>query len=406
MAKSVQFYIILILSIVCVPAAYLFAAAAFVVHMWGGDYEALKIIKNNRVLMIFFAYTAMGVFFSDSTAISAMYGVLMLLCLYSAGLCGSWMKHISISQVEKLIYMVSVGVFMIGIFQYLSPDFTIPGKWVDSSVYTLRKRVYSTFFNPNVFGFYINIVLITVCGSMDMKRLRPLEVLTLSTGVCCLFLTFSRTAWISLIISLLASSILLDKKYFKFALLIGASLIIPDNLLGLDRSHISRAVEDSSLLYRLELWQVCARIIRDNMLTGIGFGMLFKKIPMYSSTVKPTIEHCHNVYIQVLTETGITGFGVFLYGIFHIIKALGQRAVKLKNNRQWSVLSSAVIMIFIHSFMDSVLLTPQAMLVVCMFSAALSSCAKGMEAMEDPPEMPEATKTFPLLRSNSYRYRS
>lgn len=398
MNKSLQVYILLILSIVCIPAAYLFAAAVFAAHMLDRDYEALKIIKNNRILMIFFAYIAIGVFFSGSIAISAMFGVLMLLCLYSAGVCSSCMKGVSISHVEKLIYIVSAVVFMIGIFQYLSPDFSMPGKWVDSSVYPLKKRVYSTFFNPNVFGFYINIVLITLCSSMDMKRLRLQEVLAFATGVCCLFLTFSRTSWISLIASLLASSILLDRKYFKFALFIGAALIIPDNLLGLDRSHISRAAEDSSLMYRLELWEVCARIIRDNLLTGIGFGMLFKKIPMYSSVVKPTIEHCHSVYVQILTETGIAGFGAFLYILFHIAKSLRLKAGELKNNRRWCILSSTVIMILIHSFVDSVLLTPQAMLVVCLFSAVMSVCGQEDKAAEP-------IKTFPLLRSNSYRYR-
>lgn len=366
MKRHHQLYVLLILSIIFIPAAYVFVAAVFVVQMHKREYATLKSIKNNVLLSIIFLYIVIGVVFSKHILISSLYGLMMFLCLYSIGMVNVNMNHTNLQSIKKIIYIVSVIVFIIGIIQYINPQFAMPKKWVDGEVFQLKKRIYSTFFNPNVFGFYINIILIIICGTINFNGNDKLEMIVFLLGIICLFLTFSRTAWLSLIVTLIISGILFNKKYFKYALIIALVIISLDKILSIGRSDPSKVLGDSSMLYRFEIWKACFKIIKDNIITGIGFGTLSKYITEYSDVVKSNIEHCHNIYIQVLSETGIIGTSGVLYVSYNLISKLWFNIRKKEN--QISVTSFVIIiMVLIHGTVDSVFLTPQIMMILSIY---------------------------------------
>lgn len=370
MKKDKQLYILIILSIVFIPAAYTFVAAVFIAQIYRGDFKNKSFTKTNKYLPIAFLYIIIGVVFSNYVLISLLYGIMMMLCMYSVGLTAEYIERANIKKVKNLIYIVSLVVFIIGIVQYLNPYFIMPQKWIDVEEFKLKKRIFSTFFNPNVFGFYINIVLIMLCGEINIKNRNYMEVVTFALGLVCLFLTFSRATWISLIISLVVSGVLFDKKYFKFALIIFVIIIGFDKILNIGRSNPIKLKEDSSMLYRIEIWKACFSIIKDNMLTGIGFGTLFKYISSYSDIVKPNIEHCHNLYIQVLTETGIIGFGSFILILNKLIKNIWNKTKK-RNNQKWVTSISIIVMVLVHGTVDSVFLTPQIMLILSIYIGSM-----------------------------------
>ena len=295
---------------------------------------------------------------------------MMLLCLYSYYLFHSTLNSLGLSKIKKLLYAVSIIVFVIGIFQYFSPEFAMPNKWVDLDEYQLSRRIYSTFFNPNIFGFYINFIILMVCEKLDLKKIN-LEWFVFYTGILCLFFTFSRTAWISLIIALLIASIF-NKKYLKYAIFIFIVIFGMDTILGVGRMNPVRASEDSSLKYRLEIWKACIAIIKDNFITGIGFGTLFKHVSQYSNVVKPNIEHCHNLYLQIFTETGITGFSIFLALLYKVGKNLWIKIRNSQNNAAWITALSVLVMTMVHGLVDSVFFTPQILLILSIYAGTLS----------------------------------
>lgn len=366
MKRHHQLYILLILSIVFIPAAYLYVAAVFVVQMSRKEYTTLKSIKSNKLLVTIFICIVVGVAFSDYILISSLYGLMMLICLYSIGMTTVNMNYTDFHNIKKVIYIVSVIVFIIGILQFLNPQFVMPKKWVDGEEFQLKKRIFSTFFNPNIFGFYINIILLIVCGTIKSHGNDKLEMTVFALGIICLFLTFSRTAWLSLIITLIISGILFNKKYFKFALIIALVIISFDKILSIGRSDPSKVLEDSSFLYRFEIWEACFKIIKDNIITGIGFGTLFKYVTTYSDVVKSNIEHCHNIYIQVLTETGIIGLSGFLIVLYNLITNLWFK-IRRENNQKYITSFSIIMMVMIHGIVDSVFLTPQIMMILCIY---------------------------------------
>lgn len=366
MKRHHQLYILLILSIIFIPAAYLFVAAVFVVQMHKGEYASLKLIKNNKILVIILLYIVIGVVFSEHILISSLYGLMMFLCLYSIGMANVNISHTDLHNIKKIIYIVTLIVFIIGILQFINPQFVMPKKWVDGEEFKLNKRIFSTFFNPNVFGFYINIILIIVCGTINFNGDDKLETIVFTLGIICLFLTFSRTAWLSIIATLIISGILFNKKYFKFALIIALVILSLDTSFSVGRSDPSKVLEDSSMLYRFEIWKACYKIIKDNLITGIGFGTLSKYITEYSDVVKSNIEHCHNIYIQVLTETGIIGTSGVLFVLYNLIKKLWFK-IKEKRNQNLVTSFAVIIMVLIHGTVDSVLLTPQIMMILSIY---------------------------------------
>ncbi len=348
----------LLLSILFIPAAYLFVAAVFVVHVKNRDYEIIRTLKYNKKLRLVLLYILAGVVFSSYKLVSSVFGIMMFLCLYALANAIKEAEHVDLIALHKFMYILSLIVFIIGIIQYLNPYFVIPAKWVDGMEYQLNKRIYSTFFNPNIFGFYINSVLIIASFSTEKKDNLTKSVFI--AGIICLFLTFSRTSWISLILSFIFAGIFYDKKYFKYALFTACILVGLDKIFDIGRIDPMKAAEDSSILYRFEIWKSCLRIIKDNLLTGIGFGTLFKYISGYSEVVKPNIEHCHNMYVQVVTETGIVGAGMLIYIACGIIKNMRHRI----SNTAWTI----GVMIMIHGLVDSVFLTPQIMMILSIYS--------------------------------------
>ncbi|TWH83539.1 O-antigen ligase family protein [Sedimentibacter saalensis] len=361
-------YITLILSVAFIPAAYVTVAAVFVAHWSNKD---MFFISRDYEFKMLKVYIFMGVLFSQFKAISFVYAIIYILCLFSYYMFFESMSEEEAVKLKKIIYIVSIIAFFIGIIQYFNPGFSIPGKWVDANQFKLNKRIYSTFFNPNIFGFYINLLIISACGNLDFKKIN-LSLAVFLTGISCLFLTFSRTSWISLIASLLIASIF-NKKYLKYAAIVSAVMFGMDYVFGIGRLNPSSAASDSSFLYRIEIWKACIQIIKDNPLTGIGFGTLFKHISAYSTVVKTNIEHCHNIYIQSLTETGIIGFGIFLFIIFKSAATIIKNIKTAQDNQIWITAFIILSMALIHGLVDSVLLTPQILLIMSMYAGTLKA---------------------------------
>lgn len=364
-------FLLLISSIVFVPAAYVVVAAVFIAQTAKGGLNYRKLDAEFKLVC---TYIILGVVFSRFKLISSVYAAMFMLCMYSYYLFFSSLNSWDIVKAKKILYAVSIIVFLIGIFQYFSPEFSMPSKWVDADEFKLSKRIYSTFYNPNIFGFYINFIIILACEKLDFKKINA-ELIAFISGICCLFLTFSRTSWISLIASLLIASIF-NKKYLKYTAIVSAAIFGADALLGIGRINPASAAEDSSFLYRIEIWKACIAIIKDNFFTGIGFGTLSRHISGYSNVVKTNIEHCHNIFLQIFTETGIIGFGIFSYLFIRITRTLLIYIKTRSDKHQWITAFTVLAMSLIHGSVDSVLLTPQILLIMSIYAGSLRAIKK------------------------------
>lgn len=73
--------------------------------------------------------------------------------------------------------------------------------------------------------------------------------------------------------------------------------------------------EDPSVRGRLGIWSDTLRIVRDYPLFGIGLGTFAWVYPAYKNLRDQFLfTHVENDYLQLLAETGATGFGIVVWG--------------------------------------------------------------------------------------------
>ncbi len=363
---------VLILSIVFIPAAYLAIAAVLITNIFKNDLSVFSKIRSNKLLLSMFIVIVIVTFFSELWYVSLLFSIPILLSLYFSAYISLYIKERNLESVLKVIYIVSIAVFSIGLIQYISPSFNIPLKWIDSNNYNITKRIYSTFFNPNIYGFYISAIMIISSVEIENKtKNKTLSKITIILGLMNLILTFSRTSWLALCVTFVVAGFLLDYKFLKYAAIVSISILLFDNILSTGRANPIKAAHDSGFLYRIEIWKASLKIFKDYPITGIGFGTLFDYISSYSDTISAYVEHNHNIYIQVAVDMGIIGLILAIYTIKRIYMFIKRRLQNNKHDKIAVITAMIVIMTSIHGIADSIIFTYQMILITAFYGGIL-----------------------------------
>ncbi len=404
--NNISTYILIVLSVLFIPLAYIYSIYLIGRDIFKKNYKSLNYIKSNKYLLFISISVLISIIFSKYIAISSFYGMMIFVCIgvisyvsvnYKVGnaSCGNdnINKGDEMTKLLTVIYIASLVSYAIGFYQILDPNFIMPTKWVDVNEYNLKKRIYSSFFNPNIFGFYINIIILIICTRFSLPKdkrnnSRKFDILEKTTFICsiiCLFYTFSRASWMSLILALLLLGLFFNKKYILFLVLIFICIFGADVILGINRFDVAKLPEDSSFAYRLELWRTSIKIIKDNYFTGISYGTLYKYTGLYSVIIKKYVDHCHNIYLQILLDLGIQGFLVFVFSLYYSVKNLIKQYLLDKNDKLSMFLLLLLTMTLTHGFVDAVSLTPQIMMILSLITGVALAIKKNksMIVMEE-----------------------
>ena len=207
---------------------------------------------------------------------------------------------------------------IIGVLEYFFGD--VSTGWLDTNYFgDIRGRVVSLFDNSNVLAFYLVMVfpfaidLVSRCKSKREKFLARFSVLSI---VLCVIFTWSRGAWLGLIVAALLYMIIKTKKIIKailaFCLSIPIlSIVLPSNIIN--RFMSIGDLADSSTYYRVLTWRGSLDAIGDSLLVGYGYGSAaFERVyPTYAYAGIEAAEHSHSLYLQILFGMGLLGFAVF-----------------------------------------------------------------------------------------------
>jgi O-antigen ligase len=140
-------------------------------------------------------------------------------------------------------------------------------------------------------------------------------------GICMLY-TFSRGAWLGLMVALVGFCIVRDKRLF--ALFLIALFILP---FVLPPSVINRFtsignLQDTSSSYRMSILVGSLRMVQDYWVSGIGLGsQAFKAIYPKYALAAAYAHHSHNIYLQIVLEMGAAGALVFMLMILVFARA-------------------------------------------------------------------------------------
>jgi O-antigen ligase len=160
----------------------------------------------------------------------------------------------------------------------------------------------------------------------------------------------ARSAWLTVIVILLAYGILLWRRRGRFPLPLFAAVVAGavftvaalwtgserfssrlDNAVGAFTG--STAIMDDAIGHRVWIWHGAVNMIAANPLNGVGAGGFRYAFPAYAAEGDPFLDaespispfHSHNLWLEILSETGIVG-ALGLFGLLTLLLVAGIRA--------------------------------------------------------------------------------
>ena len=225
-------------------------------------------------------------------------------------------------------------------------------------------RAYGSFPHPNILGGYFSIVLILVLGYWkDMTNamwrvsrtvtVSQYAVVTLSVSLIAigLFLSFSRAAWIALVVGIVIWFIQ-HRAWQMPVVRIGGAAILAIGILysalfwPLIASRVTGVgrLELKSTSERMQYIRESVALVRSNALFGVGIGNYTAAVHDELRPNNPSWSYqpVHNVFLLVFAELGFIGVVLFIL----LLRQLATRNSKLL------ILNSALIILFLfdHSF--------------------------------------------------------
>ncbi len=187
-------------------------------------------------------------------------------------------------------------------------------------------RAYGTFPHPNLFAAYLVFAILLVLNGLKESKI----LFSVFLGICLLglLLTFSRSAFLALIIGLAVYFLLsADRKIFKYLLWAVFFVLILGVFLGFssvlqDRIFLGDFAGFSERLFYFD-------ISREMFFTnpfGIGLGNFTLEMQNYADLkiVPWFFQPVHNLFLLVLNEMGIQGFLslilIFVFGFWGLWK--------------------------------------------------------------------------------------
>ena len=218
-------------------------------------------------------------------------------------------------------------------------------------------RAYSTFSHPNSLAGYYLVGLIIIFNSStrsfaNTKKLslenkhknNLLSIMVLIFSSCVLILTFSLGVWVAGLFVLTFFLISKNKAIFKkislafFLGIVSISLLSP---ILFQRYFINRNLFKENVSNRIELAKTAEKIYSQKPFFGIGLNNFIIYLPKTSADTEVVwkFQPIHNIFLSILTETGLVGLLIFLYLLFLAFEKT------LKSNNIVLVLSLIAIII-------------------------------------------------------------
>lgn len=202
--------------------------------------------------------------------------------------------------------VASVGVIQV----YLSGEDLVEG---------YRARWYGVYADPNHMamdlGLIVPIAVAFVGRRQNPMWLRALCVVAMALAVTAVVFSHSRGGFIGLCLGMVIWA-LRENRRLKSMLLAGAFgiglLLFAPSSFWERNETVTTFEEDVSAMGRVHAWEVAAGISRDNPIIGVGAGGFRYAWPLYAPPEATHAFVAHNIFLDVVAETGWLGLLLFL----------------------------------------------------------------------------------------------
>ncbi len=194
--------------------------------------------------------------------------------------------------------------------------------WTDMQIFgntAITERVSVFLDNPNMLGIYLIIAFPIALGQIVISKKiisKIMYIIVAGVILSCIVMTWSRGAWLGVVVATIAFLLLYDFKNIWILLVSGLTLplwqrFLPTDILTRFTTIFTRG--DSSIKMRFDIWETVGEIIGENWITGIGVGeTAFKNVYDSCQIIAARMAvHSHSLYLQILLELGIIGIIVF-----------------------------------------------------------------------------------------------
>jgi O-antigen ligase len=226
--------------------------------------------------------------------------------------------------------------------------------------------------HPNVLGGHMALGLLVTAGRALMARRRierGLLLAAMALGAAGLFLSFSRSAWVALLVGLLhggwrlrhtaklpLSPVLRRRLWWG----LGALALIAAVGLALRLRGLGNPLEQTSVRERLEDYGLAWTLIRARPLTGVGSGYyiaaLWAAVGNQMPAGFPGFRTVHNVPLLAAAELGVPGAALWLWLLLG--PALARSRASVPDDPALVSLSAAFLAALLLSLFDVYLYLP------------------------------------------------
>lgn len=316
-----------------------------------------KIIRGKRIIkieLIDIAVIVFGVMIYFAGDISAGGEMSYLSALLTCSLMIGYFLVVNLMRTQQWLHRCFIAlvssatlVSIIGILQYFFGTLNV--SWLDRDYFPdIKGRVTALFENSNVLAAYLVMVfpLILCCLLRSRGKNRILAFVSSVSVLLCIVFTWSRGAWLALLLSALLYFLIYSKKTVRFLFAVVfiipfAAFILPDNIVRRFMSIGDMA--DSSISYRVYTWKGTLNAISENLFGGMGYGTeTYRELyPMHSYAGMEAAEHSHSLYLQLWFSLGIVGLIVFGVLMFLFIQQSLEN-IKIASDTQNKLQTAAV----------------------------------------------------------------
>ncbi len=312
----------------------------FLLILWGLSMirdRSLRLSGNSLLfpLLVFLSLATLSYFFSPFRAVSWSDGLRELLLgggffLAATAILSSERRQ----RIALAVLYIAVGISALAGFYLFSQQVYFPDT---------PRRIWLSFMHPNTTGSVL-LLLIPLGIALTVGKIpRMARVIFGTVTVFCglaMVLTFSRTAWLGLLIGLGVLVMHWRLRFYLLGalLLLGGLLVLgvnfgPQNYLRNRVRSISTFARDPNIEKRLIYWQGVLGMIETRPLLGYGPGYRvfrqayerdFKEVQTGEEPV-----HAHNMYLALGAGIGIPGLLAFLW---LLVNSLGTLRIGLSRS--------------------------------------------------------------------------
>lgn len=256
----------------------------------------------------------------------------------------------------KFIFLSSIPTILFGNIDIFTNGF----------IFREDGRLQGTFSHPNMMAFYS--VLMIVVGFLLLYRrafsklAAPWILLYIGNLITILILTQTRTAWISFLLFFLIYGIFYERKWvMAMVVILPLTFFIPsvfERIVDLTQgTKVGGDAPLNSWTWRVYLWTESWPWIKRNFLFGYGLTSFISLSPLFFKTARMGHEiGAHNVYIELLFETGIVGclsfIAIYLTPIIQKLRAI---CVYEITKRETIILSAYILSYLVTCISDNML---------------------------------------------------